>query len=262
MDLGISGKRALVLASSQGLGLGIAEALAAEGVNVLICGRSSDKLAAAAAAINDRQQGKAQFTLIDLTDRFAAQTLYSAAKTMLGGVDILINNTGGPPPGSVMDPDPETWRSFFDVMVLRLIEITNLCLPEMREAGWGRIVTVTSRGVQQPIPILGISNTLRPALVGWNKSLSSALAPEGITANVMLPGRISTERTASLDRSNAEKQGKSIAQIEAASVAEIPMKRSGRVDEFAATAAFLCGQSASYITGSSIRVDGGAIASV
>ncbi|VAW12872.1 3-oxoacyl-[acyl-carrier protein] reductase [hydrothermal vent metagenome] len=262
MDLEISGKRALVLASSQGLGLGIAEALAAEGVNVLICGRSHEKLASAAAAINGRKMGEAHFAAIDLTDRNSAQTLYDAAGSKLGGVDILINNTGGPPPGSVLEPDAETWRSFFDVMVLRLIEITNLCLPAMRAAKWGRIVTVTSMGVQQPIPILGISNTLRPALVGWNKSLATALAAEGITANVLLPGRISTERTATIDQANAHASGKSVADIEARSKAGIPVGRYGRVEEFGATAAFLCGRSAGYITGSALRVDGGVIASV
>lgn len=262
MDLGLKGKRALVLASSQGLGLGIAEALAAEGVAVMICGRQAEKLEAAAAAINAKGAGQAEYAEVDLSDVSAAQKLYDAAVTKLGGVDMLVNNTGGPPPGSVMTPDPNTWRDYFDMMVVRIIEITNLCLLGMREAKWGRIVTVTSMGVQQPIPILGISNTLRPALVGWNKSLSTDLAAEGITANVMLPGRISTARTLSLDTAAAEKQGKTLAEVEAASRAGIPAKRYGTVDEFGATAAFLCSEQAGYITGAAIRVDGGGIASV
>jgi len=262
MDLGISGKRALVLASSQGLGLGIAEALAAEGVNVCICGRSDETLAAAAAAINARGNGKAAHTVIDLSERGAAQALYDAAVQKLGGIDILVNNTGGPPPGSVMDPDADVWRSYFDTMILRIIEVTNLCLPAMRRAKWGRIVTVTSMGVQQPIRNLGLSNALRPALVGWNKSLATDLAAEGITANVLLPGRIDTQRIAQLNAAAADRQGKTIAEIEAASNAAIPAGRVGKVEEFGATAAFLCGQGASYITGSAVRVDGGVIAGV
>ena len=173
MDLGISGKRALVLASSQGLGFGIASKLCEEGANVLICGRVEDKLAAAAAVLNAAGPGKADYTVVDLSESDAAGALYKAAKEKIGGVDILINNTGGPPPGTVESPDAELWRSQIDTMLLRIIEITNLCLADMREASWGRVLTVASSGVVQPIHNLAMSNTIRSSLVGWSKSLST-----------------------------------------------------------------------------------------
>ncbi|MFV2091726.1 MAG: SDR family NAD(P)-dependent oxidoreductase, partial [Hyphomicrobiales bacterium] len=208
MDLKIAGKRALVLASSQGIGLGIAQSLASEGAHVMLCGRVADKLEEAAAKINQGGAGKADFVVADLSDPASAAQIHEAACDTLGGVDILVNNTGGPPPGSVTDPGADVWRSQFDTMILRVMEITHLCLPAMRQAGWGRILTVTSSGVAQPIPNLGMSNTLRPALIGWSKSLANEVAGDGITANVMLPGRIDTARLGQLDAANSQRSGK------------------------------------------------------
>jgi 3-oxoacyl-[acyl-carrier protein] reductase len=262
MDLGLTDKRALVLASSGGLGLGIAAALCREGAHVLISGRSGDKLEAAAAELTEVGPGKADFEVVDLTDRAAAQDLYSAAKRKLGGVDILVNNCGGPPPGGIEAQDMDTWRHQFDTMVVRLIEMTNLCLPGMREKGWGRVLTVASSGVIQPIPNLSISNTIRSALVGWNKSLSNEIAAEGITLNILAPGRIATARTEDIDGRAAKKQGKSLEEIRAASHATIPARRYGTVEEFGAVAAFLVSEPASYVTGGIIRCDGGSIRSV
>lgn len=259
MDLGIKGKGALVLASSQGLGLGVAEALAAEGTNVVLCGRTTEKLAANVEAINGRGAGKADFVTIDLSDSDAAGKLHSAALEKLGSIDILVNNTGGPPPGITTDPTADVWRSQFDTMVVRLIELTNLCLPAMVDAGWGRILTLTSMGVQQPIPNLAISNTLRPALVGWSKTLATEVASHGVTSNILMPGRIDTERIGVLDRANAERQGRSLEDIRESSKKGIPVGRYGKVSEFAAVAAFLCSVPAAYVTGSSIRCDGGVI---
>jgi len=262
MDLGIGGKRALVLASSQGLGLGIAHALCAEGANVLICGRVEDKLAAAAAELNAAGPGKAAFAVVDLAERSAAAALYAAAREKLGGVDILVNNTGGPPPGTTEAPDAEQWRAQIDTMLIRVIEITNLCLPGMKEAGWGRVLTVASSGVVQPIPNLAMSNTIRSSLVGWSKSLSNEVAAQGITVNMLLPGRIRTERLKNLDLAQAKRQGRTVEEVSAAEQAGIPAGRYGEPEEFGAVGAFLCSEPARYMTGGLIRCDGGAIRGV
>ena len=262
MDLGLKGKRAVVLASSSGLGLGIAGMLCAEGANVLLSGRSQDKLENAADRLTNIGPGSASYLVVDLSDPTSATSLFGAAKEALGGVDILVNNTGGPPPGGVEGQAADTWRSEFDTMVVRLIEMTNLCLPGMRERGWGRVLTVASSGVVQPIPNLSISNTIRSALVGWNKSLSNEVAADGITLNILAPGRIHTDRTDQLDAAAAKRLGKSIDEVREASQATIPARRYGEVEEFASVAAFLVSQPASYVTGGVIRCDGGSIRGV
>ena len=262
MDLGLKNKRALVLASSSGLGLGIATKLCEEGADVLLCGRSEEKLASAAKALTDAGPGRAHFRVADLAEPNTASALFAAAGETLGGVDILVNNTGGPPPGGVEGQATDVWRSQFDTMVVRLIEMTNLCLPGMRERGWGRVLTVASSGVIQPIPNLSISNTIRSALVGWNKSLSNEVAADGITLNILAPGRIHTERTDQLDAAAAKRTGKTIKEVRKASEGTIPARRYGAVEEFASVAAFLLSGPASYVTGGVIRCDGGSIRSV
>ena len=262
MDLGLADKRAVVLASSGGLGLGVARALCAEGADVLLSGRSTDKLETAADELSRSGPGKASCVTVDLTSGDAAQTLFDAATSDLGGVDILVNNTGGPPPGGIEAQDSATWRGQFDTMVLRLIEMTNLVLPGMRDSGWGRVLTLASSGIVQPIPNLSISNTIRSALVGWSKSLSNEVASDGITVNILAPGRILTARTDQLDSAAASRQGKTLDEVRAASAATIPAGRYGTVEEFAAVAAFLVSQPASYVTGGVVRCDGGSIRSV
>lgn len=262
MDLGISGKRALVLASSRGLGLGIATALAREGANVLLVGRSGEKLAENCKAINAEGKGKAEWVWGDLADENFVEAMVTAVKEKLGGIDILVNNTGGPTPGVATDMTVDKLSTFFETMVLKVIALTNALLPQMQEQGWGRVLTVGSSGVFEPIPNLALSNTLRSALVGWNKTLSTEVANAGITVNMLLPGRIHTDRIDELDGANAKRQGKSVEEIRAASLKTIPAGRLGKVEEFAAAGAFLCSEPASYITGSMLRVDGGAAKSV
>lgn len=261
MDLELNGKRALVLASSQGLGLGIATALAQEGAHVCLSGRSGDKLEQAAKGLTDAGL-KAGYSVCDLASETAAADLYKAAMETLGGIDILVNNTGGPPPGATTAHATALWRSQFDMMVTRVIEITNLCLPAMVEAGWGRILTVTSSGVIQPIPNLAMSNTLRSALVGWSKSLATEIGKTGVTSNILAPGRIHTARVDELDEKNAARQNKSVEEVRTASKAAIPIGRYGKVEEFGDVAAFLCSARASYVTGSVVRCDGGQVKSV
>ncbi|SIP93677.1 3-oxoacyl-[acyl-carrier protein] reductase [Rhizobium sp. RU35A] len=262
MDFGISGKRALVLASSRGLGLGIAKALAAEGAHVLLCGRSGETLAENCRVINAEGKGKADWVWADLGEEDAVTNLVKAVHDKLGGLDILVNNTGGPTPGTSEDMSAEKLESFFQTMVLRVITLTNAFLPAMKAQGFGRILTVASSGVIEPIANLALSNTLRGALVGWNKTLATEVAGFGITANMILPGRIHTDRIDELDGANAKRQGKSLEEVRSASIKTIPAGRLGTVEEFGAVGAFLCSGPAAYVTGSMIRVDGGAARSL
>ena len=262
MDLGLTGRRALVMASSRGLGLGIAEALAAAEADVMLTGRSEERLQANAEAINARGAGRASHVAADLADPGSVETLWRAAEERMGGVDVLIANTGGPPPGRMVEADLDVLAGQFDAMVMRVMALAQRVLPGMRERGWGRIVVVGSSGVVQPIPNLGLSNALRSTLVGWSKSLAGDVAGDGVTVNMILPGRIHTERVDELDAAAAERTGQPVEEVAAASRAAIPMGRYGTVEEFAAVAAFLCSERASYVTGGLVRVDGGAIRSV
>ncbi|MGH6946565.1 MAG: SDR family oxidoreductase [Kiloniellales bacterium] len=261
MDFGLKGRNALVLASSRGLGRAVAEELAAEGARVFLCGRSAERLTLTCKAIRKRG-GECEFLALDLTDEESAGRLYQAANAALGEIDILVNNTGGPPPGPIVETQSKAWRHQFEAMVLRVIEIANLSVPGMRARSWGRIVTIASSGVIQSIPNLGLSNALRSALVGWSKTLSNELAADGITVNMVVPGRIHTERIDELDAATANRQGKTVEEVVAASRSSIPAGRYGRVEELAAVVAFICSVRASYMTGSILRVDGGAIRSV
>ena len=262
MDLGLNGKRALVLASSRGLGLGIAKALASEGAHVLLVGRSGERLADNCKAINAEGKGKADWVWGDLSEENFVEAMKAAVKEKLGGIDILVNNTGGPTPGTTEDMTADKLDIFFQSMVLRVITLTNALLPQMKEQGFGRILTVASSGVFEPIANLALSNTLRSALVGWNKTIATEVAGFGITCNMLLPGRIHTDRIDELDSANAKRLGKSIEDIRTASVKTIPAGRLGKVEEFAAAAAFLCSAPASYVTGTMLRVDGGASKSI
>jgi 3-oxoacyl-[acyl-carrier protein] reductase len=261
MDFGISGKTALVLGASSGLGRAMAIGLAREGVNVAVGARSEAGLAETAKAI-EAAGAKALPLVWNLADRSIIDGHVKQVEDTLGGVDILINNSGGPPPSTASGQDSSIWIAQFETMVASLIAVTDRILPGMRERKWGRIITSTSSGVVAPIPNLAISNTLRAALVGWSKTLSREEAPNGITSNIIVPGRIATDRIAFLDGKTAERLGKSVEDVAKASLASIPMGRLGDPEEYAAVAAFLASRQASYVTGSVVRVDGGAIPSL
>ena len=261
MDLGLTGKRALVLGSSKGLGHGIAEQLAAEGAHVTLVGRNEDRLRQAAEAISARGAGTARYVAVDMNGPEAVDRLMAGLAGGPGAIDILVNNSGGPPPGNISAVTAEDWLKHFQAMVVTLIETTGRVLPGMRERGWGRILTVASSGVIQPIPNLGISNTLRASLVNWGKTLSLEVAPDGVTVNTILPGRIQTERLEQLDAVAAQKFNKSLEEVAATNKTQIPVGRYGTVEEFASVATFLLSARASYVTGTVTLVDGGAVKS-
>jgi 3-oxoacyl-[acyl-carrier protein] reductase len=238
----------------------VARSLAAEGADVMMTARSADRLQAAADAINGAGRGRAHTHVGDLAT--SVEAIHAAAMQALGGIDILVANTGGPPARTALNVKAEEWAPQFEAMVVPVFHLAGLVLPGMRERKWGRILTIASMGVEQPIPNLVISNALRASIRGWSKTLSAEVAADGITVNLVLPGRIETDRTGELDAANAKTQGKSVEEVAAAARGTIPAGRYGRVEEFADTVCFLASERASYITGSSIRVDGGAIRSV
>lgn len=261
MDLGLNGKVALVLGAGSGLGRAIAKGLAAEGARVAVASRTPANVERTAAEIT-AAGGTALALTWDLADLSVIEANFQTIEEKLGPVDVLVNNTGGPPPTTAAGQSPELWSKSFQQMVLSVIAITDRALPGMRERKWGRIITSTSSGVVSPIPNLGISNTLRQSLVGWSKTLSREVARDGITANIILPGRIATDRIAFLDEQKAKREGRPVERVAEESNAAIPAGRYGEPQEYADVATFLASTRASYVTGSVIRVDGGLIASV
>jgi len=261
MDLGIKGRVALVLASSRGLGQAMAVSLAREGVRVAVTGRNPEGLKKSVEMI-EAVGGTALALTWDLCDSTVIDGLISQVEKTLGPIDILINNTGGPPPTPAAGQDPALWQKSFNDMVLSLISITDRVLPGMRQRKWGRIVTSTTSGAIAPIKNLAISNTLRAALLAWSKTLATEVAAEGITVNVIMPGRVATDRLRQLDEARAGREGITYEAVVQASLRQIPMARYGDPKEYGDAAAFLCSQNASFITGTVTRVDGGQVQAV
>jgi 3-oxoacyl-[acyl-carrier protein] reductase len=261
MDLGLQGRKALVLGASKGLGAGTAAALAAEGCEVWIAARSVEALDAQAERIRAAHSGVVRTHAVDLADPASIEKLIGSVDDA-GGVDILVANGGGPPPSGALGVPAEIWPAQFQTMIASLIAVTDALVPGMRARRFGRVIAIASSGVVQPIPTLAVSNTLRSALVAYMKTLAGEVAGDGVTVNVLLPGRIATDRLASLDQARAERLGKPVEEVTRASQASIPVGRYGTVEEFAALAAFLAGAPASYVTGSVVRIDGGLIQSI
>lgn len=258
MDLGLSGKRALVLGASRGLGAAVARNLAREGASVIAAARSEADTRAWIAQEAPDVAARLSAARLDLADRATVDALVDAL-LQDGGVDIVVNNSGGPPPGPAASIALEQWLKQFEAMAGHIFHLNGRLLPAMLERGWGRIVTIASSGVEQPIPNLALSNGIRMAVLGWSKTLAAEVAAKGVTVNLVLPGRIHTDRVDQLDQVAADKQGKSRDEVARASQATIPMGRYGRPEEFADAVTFLASERASYITGAKIRVDGGMI---
>jgi 3-oxoacyl-[acyl-carrier protein] reductase len=261
MDLGLKDRTALVFGAGGGLGGAIARSLAAEGARVVVADIDGEAAAKTAAAITGTG-GQAFALAWDIADLASAPAHLAKQEARFGPVDVLVNNTGGPPPTTAAGQSPEMWSRYFDEMVRSVIAVTDLVLPGMRERKWGRIITSTSSGVVAPIPNLGLSNALRLTLVGWSKTLAREIARDGVTANIVLPGRIATDRIAFLDEQKAKRENRPVADVTAESTATIPVGRYGDPGEYGDAVTFLASARASYITGSVTRVDGGLLANI
>jgi 3-oxoacyl-[acyl-carrier protein] reductase len=261
MDLGIAGRVALVFGAGGGLGSAIALRLSQEGARVALIDRDANALDRTDALV--KAAGGQSFPLVwDVSDLSGIESKLELVNRRIGPADILINNTGGPPPGPIAGVSNDVWDSHFKSMVLSVMAITDAVLPHMRRQNWGRIVTSASSGVIAPIPNLGVSNALRLALVGWSKTLAREIAKEGVTSNIIVPGRIATDRIRFLDEQKAKREGREISSVIGESTQSIPVGRYGEPSEYADAVAFLASDRASYITGSSLRVDGGYIPNI
>lgn len=259
MNYGLQGKIALVTAASQGLGCASALQLAREGCDLAICSRNDRAITAAAEKIRRETGRKVLAVPADVRRAEDIQRLIDAAMTAYGRVDILVSNTGGPPPATFAEANDQMWQEAFENLLLSAVRLSRGVLPSMEKAGWGRIIYITSGSVKQPIPNLILSNSLRAAITGMAKTLSGEVARYGITVNCVAPGRISTERVKSLDEDKAHRTGTSPEEVQAAMAAAIPAGRYGTPEEFGSAVAFLASSAAAYITGTTLVVDGGSI---
>jgi 3-oxoacyl-[acyl-carrier protein] reductase len=257
MDLGIDGRHALVTGASRGLGRAIALSLASEGAKVVAVARNRERLDELVAS-TPPGRGSISARACDLSDAAAIERLAD----VLAGVDVLVLNSGGPPAGPITATTDATWTTQFETLFLSAVRLTRVALAGMRRRGFGRIIAVVSSAVIQPIPNLGVSNSIRLALVGWAKTLAAEVAGAGITVNCVAPGRIATDRVAELDQGQAVREGITLEEVQGRSRASIPLGRYGDPAEFAAVVSFLASARAAYVTGSVVRVDGGLIRSV
>jgi 3-oxoacyl-[acyl-carrier protein] reductase len=261
MDLGLTGKVAIVPASSGGLGKAIALAFGREGAKVVMCSR--DEAAINAAADEVRGNGTKVLPMAaDVTKPADIERLIAATIAEFGGVDILVTNAGGPPAGTFDRFSDDDWQAAFNLTLMSVVRLIRGVLPSMRERGGGAIVAMTSSSIKQPIPNLLLSNVMRSGVAALIKTLSEEVAGDNIRANTVVPGRIATARIAQLDQANAERAGIDVEAMRNRSLAQIPMGRYGDAAEFADMVAFLASSRASYITGATYQVDGGMIRSL
>ena len=252
MDLRLRGRIALVMASTSGLGAATAAALAAEGARVIVTGRNADKAASFASRLPE-----AVAVAADISEPAGVQQLVDETIARLGQPDIVVLNGPGPSPSSASDMTPKDAAQAVDLLLMPQLDVLNRTVPQMRQQGWGRVLAIGSAGVEAPIPMLTASNVGRAALSAYLKTLAGEVAVDGVTVNMLLPGRIATARVESLDEAAAQRAGQTHDKVRARSEQSIPARRYGTADEFGSIAAFLCGHQAAYITGSRVRCDGG-----
>jgi 3-oxoacyl-[acyl-carrier protein] reductase len=257
MDLGLKDKRALVTASSQGLGAATALQLALEGAKVAINGRDPGKLAQAESFLRSGTGGELLALPGDVSRPDEARRLVEATARQFGGIDILVVNTGGPKAGKFEQLSPADWQGAFELLVMSAVNLIGAALPIMRLSSGGAILVITSVSIKQPVENLLLSNAVRMSLAGLVKSLADELGPQGIRINAILPGFTRTERVAYLVKTQAESQNKTVSEVLQSRTASIPLGRMGEPEEFGRAAAFLCSSAASYIHGAMIPVDGG-----
>ena len=262
MDLGLNGKVELVAAASTGLGRAVAEELAAEGASLILCARGEDRLNATCDEIRESTGVEVLGVAGDLSIQADIERIVKDGIKRFSQIDILVTNTGGPPAGRFETLSREDWENATRDLLMSVIGLTKLVLPGMQERGWGRILNITSIAVKQPVDNLMLSNSIRSAVTGFARTLSNEVAEHGVTVNNIMPGYTATERVEELAQTLAEREGVASEDIRARWESEIPMRRLGHPKEFAALAAFLVSERASYITGSSIAVDGGWIKSL
>jgi 3-oxoacyl-[acyl-carrier protein] reductase len=260
MDLGLKGKVALVAAASKGLGFGVARALAREDAKVSICSRDTASVEAAAKKLTDETGADVLATACDVTSLDSINAWVDATVAKWGVVDALLVNAGGPPSGLLLDMTEAQWQAAFELTLMSSVRMIRAAVPHMTNGG--SILTVTSSSIKEPIERLGLSTVMRSGVAGVVKTLADELAGKNIRVNNLIPGRIDTERVAQLDAAAAKRQNINVEEVRAQSIARIPMKRLGTIDEFGAAAAFLLSPAAQYITGATLRVDGGQMRSI
>jgi 3-oxoacyl-[acyl-carrier protein] reductase len=259
MDLGLKNKIAMVGGASKGLGYAVAHALAAEGAEVCMASRDPDAIARAAQTVERETGSKTVAVAADLSTSEAIGRWHAETVKQFGGVDLLFANTGGPPTGTALSFDDAAWQAAFELLLMSVVRSVRTVVPSMRARGGGAILVSTSSSVKEPISNLALSNVLRSGVTSLAKTLSLELAPDRIRVNTLIPGRIATDRLQYLDEVNAKKAGVALEEQQRRSLATVPLGRYGRPDEFGRVGAFLLSDSASYINGASIQVDGGMI---
>lgn len=257
MDLGIKGKTVLITASSKGIGKAVAEGFAAEGCNIAICSRNKESLIETSKEMRTKFKVEPFWGVCDLSNIKDIENLHDAVIKQFGKVDILVNNCGGPVPGFFRDLSELDWNNAFTQVLMSVVRLSNLVLPDMIKQEWGRIVNITSIAVKQPVHNLMLSNSLRAGVTGFAKSLSNEVGSKNITVNNVAPGYTLTNRLYELAVNRAKLSGKSHEEILADMAKDVPMNRLGSPEEIAAMIIFLASNKASYITGTTIQVDGG-----
>ncbi len=260
MDLGLQGKVALVAAASAGLGYGVARAIAHEGARVSLCSRKADAVESAVKRLTEETGAEVIGAACDVTKASDIQSWVDKSVAQWGQVDALLVNAGGPPAGVFKELTDSQWQAAFELTLMSAVRMIRAAIPHMKNGG--AILTITSSSIREPIPRLGLSTVMRSGVAGLVKTLADELAEDRIRVNNLVPGRIDTDRVRQLDENTASKLDVSLEEVQRQSIEKIPLKRLGTIDDFGQAAAFLLSPVSAYITGATLRVDGGAMRSI